>query len=148
MRRHHSGSLFHAVSWNLSFANIAFNFIYFWHMQIIINYLDLGLGICCWRALHFPAWARLRAVGKASALWRFHTAWGPKVFLMGTQWGPNFEWNGDQWEAVGTQWGPKNWKRSPWGPGSSNGDPCGSSALFIRTYKRPVSSEIGTHSKG
>ena len=26
------------------------------------------------------------------------------------------------------KWGPKNWKRSPWGPGPSNGDPCGFSA--------------------
>ena len=35
--------------------------------------------------------------------------------------------NGDLGTEMGTQWGPKNWKRSPWGPGPPNGDPCGHS---------------------
>ena len=38
--------------------------------------------------------------------------------------------NGDLGKKMGTFWGPKNWKRSPWGPGSPNGDPRGSSALL------------------
>ena len=42
--------------------------------------------------------------------------------------GPYGELMGTQWKLMGTQWGLKNWKRSPWGPGDSNGDPCGSSA--------------------
>ena len=28
------------------------------------------------------------------------------------------------------KWGPKNWKRSPWGPGPPNGDPCGHSGIM------------------
>ena len=43
--------------------------------------------------------------------------------------------NGDL-EKKGTFWGPKIWKRSPWGPGSPNGDPFGSSGsmyFFCRT---------------
>ena len=31
----------------------------------------------------------------------------------------------------GIRWGPKDWKRSPWGPRSPNGDPFGSSAEEI-----------------
>ena len=31
--------------------------------------------------------------------------------------------NGDLGKEMGTFWGPKNWKRSPWGPGSPKGDP-------------------------
>ena len=35
-------------------------------------------------------------------------------------------------KKMGTFWGPKIWKRSPWWPGSPNGDPLGSSA-YVKT---------------
>ena len=50
---------------------------------------------------------------------------------------------------MGTQWGPKDWKRSPWGPGSPNGDPFGSSegarrcGRRTRKYKWAEGSEKG-----
>ena len=47
--------------------------------------------------------------------------------------------NGDLGKKMGTFWGPKNWKRSPWGPGSPNGDPLGSSAIGAKHPDLPLS---------
>ena len=43
---------------------------------------------------------------------------------------------------MGTFWGPKSWKRSPWGPGSPNGDPLGSSANSSGGVPPPPSPQL------
>ena len=52
---------------------------------------------------------------------------GADVELMWSRCGADVEPYIEKMGTLEQKWGPKNWKRSPWRPGPSNGDPCGSS---------------------
>ena len=112
---------------------------YFWKLIKISQYIYQHVQVFEYSSKKFNftdklAWYSFKLVLSSEVFkWStFNRQWLLWLLARSSAW--NRE-NGDLGKKMGTFWGPKNWKRSPWGPGSPNGDPRGSSAnvSFLNT---------------